>query len=152
MWSVYDYTDFPTVNVHFIGSLRNDTDYNNFIDKWIELYNQERYFKFIFNTKDCGYVNIKYAFRMTSFIKKLKRRDKQYLQSSVIIYYSSWIKFLLRFIFSIQSPVANVYLVNGNNLTLEKRRNIDKGILPDDTLIYFPSVETLTRNQQNNNK
>lgn len=149
MWSVFNYTDFPNVNVHFLGPLRNDTDYYDFIDKWIELYNQERSFKFIFNTTNCGYVKIKYAFKMINFIKKLKRCDKQYLQSSIIIYNNNWIKYLLRFIFSVQSPVANVYLVNGKNLTLEKIRNINKGILPDDTLIYFPSVNTLIKNKEN---
>jgi hypothetical protein len=142
MWSVFDYTEFPIVHVHFIGSLKNDNDYYNFINKWIELYNQKKYFKFIFNTKECGYVNIKYTYKIASFIKKLKKQKTQYLQSSIIIYYSGWIKFLLRFVFSLQSPVANVYLVNGKNLNNDKIK--DMSILPKDTLIYFPSLEILT--------
>ena len=71
-------------------------------------------FKFIFDTKECGYVHIKYAYSMVSFIKKLKQLPVQYLESSIITYNSRWIKFLLQFIFLCQSPVAPVYLVNGN--------------------------------------
>lgn len=139
MWANYNYTDFPVVYVSMIGSLRNNSEYKDFTQKWLQLYEDKKKFKFVFDTKDCGYVYIKYAFSMVSFIKKLKRRPEQYLESSLILYHNNWIKYLLQFIFLCQSPVAPVYLLNGKNTTHETVKNIHKGIIPEEAIVYLPS-------------
>ena len=115
MWSNYNYTNFPIVLVNFNGKLEEDNQYYNFIRQWTVLYSKQQNFKFIFDTTNCGYVNIKYAFMMPKFILKLKKLPNQYLEKSVIIYNNSWIKYLLVLIFKIQKPVAPVYLISKEN-------------------------------------
>jgi hypothetical protein len=115
MWSTYDKTTFPIVTVELNGQLNNDENYNHFIREWTELYQQKDYFKFVFDTSNCGYVNLKYALKMPSYIKRLKELETQYLEKSIIIYDSIWIKMLLIMIFKLQSPVAPVYLVAKDN-------------------------------------
>jgi hypothetical protein len=139
MWSHYNYTDFPVVYVSISGPLRHDDEFKDFINSWKKLYNQKRNFNFVFYTKDCGYVHIKYAFSMVSFIKKLKTQPKQYLKSSIILYHSKWIKYLLQFIFSCQSPVAPVYLLNGKKADFRMIKNIHAGIIPEEATIYLPN-------------
>ena len=115
MWSTYDKTHFPLVKVDLNGQLNNDEDYNHFIREWTELYQQKAHFKFVFDTSNCGYVNLKYSLKMPSYIKRLKELQTQYLEKSIIIYDSIWIKMLLIMIFKLQSPVAPVYLVAKDN-------------------------------------
>ena len=86
MWAYYDYTNFPIVKVKCKGPLRSNKDYKDFVNNWIQLYDNKKKFKFIFDTKECGYVHIKYAYSMVSFIKKLKQLPVQYLESSIITY------------------------------------------------------------------
>lgn len=138
MWSLYNYTNFPVVYVSFHGNLNNKEKFNDFINNWKRLYQERKPFSFVFDTKHCGYVNIKYCFRMSAFIKELKREQKQYLQKSIIIYYRGWIKHLLQLTFSIQSPVAPVYLVNGNDNKEETIRLLNNNIIPNNVIIYLP--------------
>ena len=70
---------------------------------------------FIFDTREVGFVNIKYAFRMSSFIKQLKTSEHQYLRGSIIVTGGVWSRFLLKIIFWTQRPVAPVYLTDNNN-------------------------------------
>ena len=139
MWGHYNYTNFPIVEVNCKGSLRNNSDYEDFVNKWLQLYDNKKKFKFIFDTKECGYVNIKYAYSMVSFIRKLKQLPEQYLECSIIIYNNRWIKFLLQFIFWCQSPVAPVYLVNGNINKEETINLLNKNIIPHNVNVYLPS-------------
>ena len=44
----FDETKYPEVSVNFEGSLRNRTEYNNFVTKWIELYDKKQDFLLIF--------------------------------------------------------------------------------------------------------
>ena len=63
----------------------------------------------------CGfrdYTLDKYVLKMSEFIKKLKRRDIQYLEKSIIFINNNKIKYLLDAIFAIQKPVAPVYIYN----------------------------------------
>ena len=126
MWSVYNYDNFPIVDVKFNGKLEEDNQYYNFIRQWTILYQRKQKFKFIFDTTNCGYVNIKYAFMMPNFIQKLKKLPVQYLEKSVIIYNNSWIKYLLVLIFKIQKPVAPVYLISKDNYTEDIFNNLER--------------------------
>ena len=48
---------------------------------------------------------------MSAFIKNLKKNDYQYLQKSIIIVQSNFVKSMLDLIFYIQPPVAPVYII-----------------------------------------
>ena len=52
---------------------------------------------------------------MSSFIKKLKQLENQYLLCSIIIVKNQYIRFLLNIVFSITRPVANVYLFSNHS-------------------------------------
>jgi len=112
MWATYDDSNFPIINVKMTGVPNNDKDFQDFLTTW-DSYNYNRNnqpYIFIFDTTEVGFINMKYSFRMSSFIKNLKASEHQYLRSSIIIANGMWSKFLLKIIFWTQRPVAPVYL------------------------------------------
>lgn len=130
MWAEYADLGFPIVQVQMKGIIKDDEDFKHFTDKWLEYYEQERNFVFIFDTSEVGFVSMKYAFKMANFVKELKKRDVQYLKHSVIVANNWWVKFLLKIIFTLQSPVCTIeYLSDFNKIDLEKLVNITKGEL-----------------------
>ena len=71
-----------------------------------------------------GLPHIKYSFKMTAFIKSLRKKNPQYLQKSYIIIENTLIKSMLNFVFFIQPPVATVYLTNESlENVIEKVKN-----------------------------
>lgn len=132
MWATYDDSNFPIINVKMTGVPENDDDFQDFLTKW-DSYNYNRNnqpYIFIFDTTEVGFVNIKYSFHMSSFIKQLKASEHQYLRGSIIVTGGVWSKFLLKVIFWTQRPVAPVYLTDSNNPSLinEIASNINQGI------------------------
>ena len=132
MWATFDDSDFPFVKIKMTGVPADDDDFQNFINKW-DSYNLTRNhypYIFIFDTREVGFVNIKYSFRMSSFIKQLKTSEHQYLRGSVIVTGGMWSKFLLKVIFWTQRPVAPVYLTDSNDPILinDIANNINLGI------------------------
>ena len=117
MWATFDYTEYETrsiVKVIFSNEI-DDTSFDAFLKEWISLYNAKRDFSFVFDTTRVGYVPLKYSIRMTSFIGKLKKCPYQYLQKSVFIVSSNFVQYMLDFIFSIQPPVAPIYITQDFN-------------------------------------
>ena len=110
MWCIIDKTHFPIIKVSFNDEKQIEAEFDAFLNEWLKLYEEEREFYFIFDTCQLGMLNIKYAYKMSKFIKELKKRDKQFLKKSLIIVKNKYISFLLNIVFSITKPVANVYL------------------------------------------
>ena len=122
MWAKFDETSYPIVNITLTGVPENDEDFNNFLTKW-DSYNTQskgQQYIFIIETKDVGFVNPKYAFRMSNFIKELKTRT-QFLKASIIKCNSIYTSMLLRLIFWLQKPVADVYIVSNDEMVFIKR-------------------------------
>lgn len=128
VWAVYDTSNFPNVKVKMNSSIENNEDFNQFLEDWLSLYDYKQDFYLTFDVGEVGFVNPKYAFKMASFVKDLKKRnqDHEYLQKSYIMYKSFYVKMLLKLIFAIQSPVAPVELVDGRNLSKENERILKK--------------------------
>ena len=124
MWCNIDKTNFPIIRVSFNEEKQIEDEFDMFLKEWISLYENEQKFYFIFDTCKLGMLNIKYAYKMSKFIKELKKRDTQFLQKSLIIVKNQYISFLLNIVFSITKPVANVYLFNNISDTLI-REDID---------------------------
>ena len=55
-------------------------------------------------------IPLKYSIKMALFIKKLRKQPYHYLQKSLILVNNPNIKRLLDFVFTMQSPVAPVYI------------------------------------------
>ena len=112
MWCKVDKTNFPIIKISFTNDKQIEEEFDLFLKEWLDLYEQQKEFYFIFDTCHLGLLNIKYAYKMSKFIKELKKKDKQYLQKSLIIVKNQYISFLLNIVFSITKPVADVYLFN----------------------------------------
>lgn len=109
MFAIYDYSNFPNIVLELSGSLITDNDFHSLIDPWIELYDKQIEFTFEIHTKNInGYINPKYCLSMAFFIKKLKKRDKQYLKDTIIYVNNKYLKQLLLFIFYIEKPVSKI--------------------------------------------
>ena len=130
MWAEYNHSAYPIVEVNMKGNINSDKEFELFTDEWLSLYEKQRDFVLIFDTRDVGWVSPRYAFMMADFITQLKKRDKQYLKRACIIVDSWWIKCLLKLIFYIESPVCpidyhdNVMNVNVEFLLDESNRNL----------------------------
>ena len=114
MFVKFNYDNFPNVHVTF-GKLNSNEDFNILTNEWLRLYEQKIPFTFIFDSSNLEVYNIKYSFKMSAFIKRLKRQPEQYLQRSIIIVNNSFIQSLLDLIFFIQSPVAPVYIIRDSD-------------------------------------
>lgn len=128
MFAIYDYSRYESdtiVTVTLSSPIKNDMDFDIFLFKWLELYNNKRPFIFIFDTTNVGYIPLKYSLRMSIFIKDLKKQECQYLQKSIILVNSNMVKYMLDFIFMIQPPVAPVYITNDDKDIINIINNID---------------------------
>lgn len=119
MFTNYDYSQYNTyslVTVTFGDKPVDDDDFQDFLNKWLELYENKKDFTLIFNCENVGYVPIKYSIKMALFISTLKKRGYQYLKKSIIYIPNPKAKRLLDFIFMIQPPIAPVYIINDLNM------------------------------------
>ena len=139
MWANYDYTKFPTVKVTFNEKIESEDDFNEFLKKWVLLYDNKKDFTFILDVSNVSSFNISYVFKMRKFIKKIKEFPHQYLKKSLIVVSNKYIKYLLSLVFSVQKPIATVYIydkkheeqLNLNDLI----KNIDENIIDNFKII-----------------
>ena len=142
MFACYNYDNFPIVFVNFSENINYENDFDQFLNEWLILYHNRKDFSFIFDTRNMKNINIKYAIKMTFFIKNLRKEPYHYLQKSLILVNNKHIKRLLDFVFTLQSPVAPVYLWNIENKNCNKDylintlNNINRTNLKDD-MIYI---------------
>ena len=128
----YNYIDFPIVEVKFDTELITDKNFTEFLQEWMKIYNSKKDFIFFFDTRGCGSIELKYIRQFADFIKNLKKREKQFLQKSVIIIESKIVGILLKVLLFFQRPVAPIYVVknfnNGEKLIqkfLENNNNLE---------------------------
>ena len=121
MFAEYNYDNLPVVFVTFSESINSENEFDQFLTEWLLLYHNAEDFSFIFDTRNMKNISIKYAIKMTLFIKSLRKQPYHYLQKSLILVNDKHIKRLLDFVFTLQSPVAPVYLwqINSNELNKE---------------------------------
>lgn len=131
MFAIFNYDNFPIIHVNFTNNL-NEQSLNEFFKEWLTLYLKGENFIFLFDTRDITEIpNIKYALRMSQFIKKLKKDNTyHYLQKSIILINNKKISYLLDFIFNIQKPVAPVYILKTEDINLINLIQIAKLISP----------------------
>ena len=125
MFATFDFSELEARSIVSVklNSTINDESFLDFINKWMSIYEYKKDFSFIFDCSDVGYVPIKYCFKMTAFIKKLKQQEYQYLQKSIIYVDNKIVKRLLDLVFIIQPPVAPVYIIDNKDYTNEILKN-----------------------------
>ena len=111
MFAKYNFDKFPIVYIDISGTINNDSDFSNFTNEWLLLYNNCQDFEFVIDTKNAGIINIKYCIYMAFFIKTIKKKPIQYLKKSKIYIYNYYIFTLFKLIFQIEKPVAPVELI-----------------------------------------
>ena len=121
MFAQYNYDNFPIVFVTFSESINSETEFDQFLNEWLILYHNRQDFSYIFDTRNMKNISPKYAIKMTLFIKDLRKQPYHYLQKSLILVNDKHIKRLLDFVFTLQSPVAPVYLwqIDSENINEE---------------------------------
>ena len=76
---------------------------------------------------------------MRKFIKKIKEFPYQYLKKSLIVVSNKYIKYLLSLVFSVQKPIATVYIYDKKSeeqLNLnDLMKNIDENIIDNFKII-----------------
>tara|TARA_Y100000589_G_C26896007_1_gene524187 strand:- start:222 stop:644 length:423 start_codon:yes stop_codon:yes gene_type:complete len=103
-------SNLPIVTFTFNGKIRNNKNFKHFLSTWESLYELKIKFILVFDTTNMSIPNVKYCFKMTKFIKKIRKKNPQYLQKSYIIVKNNIILNMLNFIFLIQPPVAPVHI------------------------------------------
>ena len=112
-WATYDVSSLPIINVKLKGKITSQEEFDDFTKGWLDAYEMNQKFTFIFDATEVGFVSTKYAFQMSDFIRKLKNDyDNRFLERSLILVNSFWVRSLLKLIFFCESPVAPVYVVN----------------------------------------
>lgn len=132
--------NFPRVHIKLNENIKNDEDYENFTNNWLNLYQRRQYYYLIIDTTLTGLINLKYVIKIANFIKWLKNNvndlyDNQWLQYSIILVRNNFVLQLFNIIFNITKPIAPVFLIYDNiniNIindecqTLKQSKNIDK--------------------------
>ena len=111
MFSKFTEKDFPRVNVKFSRTVKDNEDFNNFLNNWLKIYDKKEDFYFIMDTNDTGYVPIKYCLEMSNFINEIRRNEIRYLKFSIIIVSNTLISYLLKVVFMVSPPLAPLYIV-----------------------------------------
>lgn len=143
MFAEYNYDNFPIVSVLFSETISNENEFDQFLRQWLELYHNQKDYLFLFDTRKMNNIPLKYSIKMALFIKKLRKQPYHYLQKSLIVVNNNKIKKLLDFVFTMQSPVAPVYIWNTeeiNHLILnEKLTQINRRNLTEDIIYIKPN-------------
>lgn len=147
MFAEYNIDNLPNVFVTFSSTINDETEFDNFLLEWLNLYHKKEDFNFIFDTRRMTDINIKYAIKMSLFIKKLKKQDYHYLQKSLILVNNNKIKKLLDLVFVLQSPVAPVYIWNtdciNNDELIIKINQLNENNIDDNIILIKPGKSLL---------
>ena len=114
MFFKYDLSLFPIVLIKFNHLEMNDANFDEFLDSWEHLYTFKKNFVLLFDTTNMSVPSIKYCFKMSFFIKKIRNYNPQYLNKSIIIVKNKKISNLLELIFYLQPPVAPIHITEDN--------------------------------------
>lgn len=128
--------------IEFNFNMNNiEDDYNNMINAWLGYYEDNSIDKFtlVFKGNDDSNIPIKYVYKLSNFIKKIKnKRKKEYdkynkLSQSIVIIKSKNMRMLLNLLFTLVTPLSDLYITSSIEQTNMIVENIEKGntILPE---------------------
>lgn len=137
LFANFDKSSFPKILVKFSKNINSFDDYREFEREWMRCYIDHKDFYFVFDTSDVGFVNPVYGYHLTIFIEKVKALKYNLLKYSIIIVDNWYIKQMLFWVFQVQSPVADVYIVDKNVDTNNLIENINNKVLIKDDNIYI---------------
>ena len=94
MFATFNYEQYDSNSIVYVkfNNFIDDNSFNTFLKEWIQLYRAQKKFTFVFDTTTVGFIPLNYSIMMSSFIGKLKKEPRQYLQKSIIIVNNNWVK------------------------------------------------------------
>ena len=132
MFVKIDKSQLPLIKVNFGNKITSFEELKPFFDTWHEMYEEKKNFTFLLNTQECGRIPLKYSYDMAKQISKIKKLEKQYLDRTIVIIQSKWIKKLMCLMFKIVKPVAPVYIVKDEKTFQELFQRLQNNELKDD--------------------
>jgi hypothetical protein len=123
---------FPLIQVTFENKIESYEDLDIFFQTWLQQYEDKKHFTFLLDTIACGNIPIKYCHYMAKQISKIKKLDKHYLQQTIVIIQSNWIKNLMKLLFKIVKPIAPVYIVKNQDIAKTLYFRISNNLLKSD--------------------
>ena len=114
---------FPKIYIK-LSKVEDDTDFENFLQKWESYDNFKKEYTFIFDTRNVEFVPLKYAFNMSNFILNLKNKKKQnnsvFLSKSIISSFNK--NKVLQYIFpEIANPSRNFNPIMRKSKTMKRK-------------------------------
>ena len=137
MFCKFDYSLFPIVIIEFNDMEIKDEDFDVFLNCWRNIYNKGKDFMLIFDTTSMSIPSLKYCFKMSVFIKNLRKIENQYLKKSIMIMKNQTICNMLDFIFYLQPPVADVHI------TKETLQNIVNKLQAENNIYNISRIESI---------
>ena len=135
MFFHFDYSQYLStsiVYVDLIGDLTDKKEFTLFTNQWLALYTLKKPFIFVFRTSQINYVHFLFCIDMAMFIYTLKQQPVQYLKKSIFIIQNEYIRKLLSYIFYLQSPVSDIYIIEKED-TLSSILNNE----PNDEIVHI---------------
>ena len=132
--------NFPVVTVIGGKDMTDDNDVDRFYDYWIKLYERKQNFTFILFMDDIESIQLKTAYMVATIIKKLKLLPEQYLKKTIIVFKDQIIINICRLLFSIQSPISQIFLLNSTTNNIKSCiKSILEGNIPDENIPIYNS-------------
>tara|TARA_B110000037_G_scaffold222823_1_gene299794 strand:- start:1525 stop:1962 length:438 start_codon:yes stop_codon:yes gene_type:complete len=145
MFSEFDDTMFPDIHINLNLDNINYQGFHEFTQKWESYDERNTPYTFIFTSQGSAGLKVtNYIKSIVVFIKKLKKKKKNYnnvfLSKSIIICKNNFLKYLLKCIFSLQKPLAPVYIIDNENYITKLCNSIVKHPKLYDSHVsaYFP--------------
>ena len=132
MFVEIDKSQLPLIKVKFGKKISGFEELDPFFDIWHQMYEEKKNFTFLLNTQECGRIPLKYSYDMAKRISKIKKLKKQYLDRTIVIIQSKWIKKLMCLLFKIVKPVAPVYIVKDENTFQELYKRLQNNQIKSD--------------------
>lgn len=116
----FDFSLFPIIKIKFNNDL-NDSQFNKFLQHWEDIYSLKKHFILIFYTENLSSPSLSQSYKITTFIQKIKNNYDKLLSKSIFIINNYIIEKLLYFIFYIQKPISNIYIIKNynNNINID---------------------------------
>ena len=137
MFVQIDKSQLPLIKVKFGNQINNIEELNPFFDIWYQMYDEKTHFSFLIDTQQCGKIPLKYSYEISKRISKIKKLKTHYIDRTIVIIKSKWIKKLMCLLFKIVKPVAPVYIVKDEKTFLELHQRLSNNQLKSDLEFDF---------------
>ena len=105
-----DESNFPIIKNILKGNI-TDESLNQLFLKWLSFYEKNKGFYLLFDICKVKNPTIKNGYQLAKFIKRIKKKDPQYLKKSILILNNNYIlRKVMGIVFTLTKPAAPLYL------------------------------------------